>query len=102
MNDSTVTRMDGRLQVMGDMNIYAAATIKDQLFELATASGADIELDLSSVTALDTAGLQIMLMLRRLAQSKGLAFRLASPSAAAVEVLELCGLRSLIAEEHVS
>lgn len=97
MSDSAVTRRDGRLQVAGDMNIYVAAAIKEQLFELAPGSGADIEIDLSNVTALDTAGVQIMLMLRRLAHSKGVAFRLVSPSPAAVEVLELCGLRSLIA-----
>lgn len=96
MSDSPVTRRDGRLQIVGDMNIYVAATIKEQLFALAFESDADIELDLSGVTALDTAGVQIMLMLRRLAHSKGAAFRVVSPSAASVEVLELCGLRSLV------
>lgn len=106
MSDSIVMRREARLQVVGEMNIYGAAALKDQLFALAPESGVDIELDLSGVTALDTAGVQIMLMLRRLAQSKGVAFRLVSPSAVAVQMLELCGLRNLIAQsmlgEHVS
>lgn len=98
MSDSVVTRADDRLRVVGDMNIYSAAALKGQLIALAPCGGRDIELDLSNVTSLDTAGVQVMLMLRRLAHSKGVPFRLVAPSAAAVEVLELCGLHSLIAE----
>jgi anti-sigma B factor antagonist len=98
MSESSVICRDGCLRVEGDMTIYAAAGIKDQLFALAPDCGADIELDLSAVSALDTAGLQIMLMLRRLAHSKGAAFRLLRPSHAAIEVLELCGMQKLISD----
>ncbi|MET0532964.1 MAG: STAS domain-containing protein [Steroidobacter sp.] len=101
MSDCAVTRIDDRLQVAGDMNIYTAAVIKEQLVALAPCLGEDVEIDLSGVTGLDTAGVQIMLMLRRLAHSRGVPFRLVSPSAVAVEVLELCGLQSLVTE-HAS
>lgn len=80
------------------MTIYSAALLKEELFSLASECGENIELDLSAVSALDTAGLQIMLVLRRLAQSKGVAFRVRQPSAAAVEVLELCGMQGLLAQ----
>jgi anti-sigma B factor antagonist len=102
MSDSAVSSRDGCLHVVGDMNIYAAASLKERLFALTVECGADIKLDLSGVTALDTAGLQIMLMLRRLAHSKGAAFRLLRPSAAAVEVLELCGLQRMITPSSVA
>lgn len=81
------------------MTIYSAALLKEELFSLASECGESIELDLSAVGALDTSGLQLMLMLRRLAQSKGAAFRLRRPSAAALEVLELCGMQGLISKE---
>lgn len=102
MSDSIVMRREARLQVVGEMNIYGAIALKERLFSLASESGADIELDLSGVTALDTAGVQIMLMLRRHAQSKGVAFRLMSPSTVALQMLELCGLRSLISQSTLA
>jgi len=54
---------------------------------------------MQGVTALDTAGLQILLMLRRLASASGTPFSILRPSDAARQVLELCGLQDAIAPE---
>lgn len=96
MTDTAVTCRDGHLRIAGDMTIYAAASIRDELFALVPDCRGTIELDLSDVTALDTAGLQIVLMIRRLAQARGATFRVSKPSAAVLEVIELCGMRRLI------
>lgn len=98
MSEVAVTHREGRLQIAGDMTIYAAVTLKDELFTLVPDCEGDIDLDLSAVSTLDTAGVQIMLMLRRLAQSRGAAFHVRSPSAAVIEVLELCGMQKLIGD----
>lgn len=96
MSEAAVTYREGRLQIAGELTIYAAATLKEELFALLPDVSGDIEIDLSAVSALDTAGLQILLMVRRLALARGAGFRVLNPSSATVEMLELCGMRKLI------
>jgi anti-anti-sigma factor len=88
---------DGRLRASGDMNIYSANAMKQQL--LAHMQGAatmdktgELLLDLSEVVEIDTCGLQILLLAERMATASGRTFRIVDPSAAASEVLALCGL----------
>ena len=50
-----------RLQIVGDMTIYTAADLQQQLFD-ALATGAELEIDLSQVSELDTAGVQQLLL----------------------------------------
>jgi anti-anti-sigma regulatory factor len=54
-----------------------------------------VSLDLSQVAELDTSGLQMLLLVQRLAAADGRGFALREPSAAAREVLDLCGLTDL-------
>jgi anti-anti-sigma factor len=91
---------DGRLRASGDMNIYSANAMKQQL--LAHLQGAqsmdkaaEVLLDLSEVVEIDTCGLQILLLAERMATASGRTLRIVDPSAAASEVLALCGLAHL-------
>lgn len=95
-NNGVVAYRDGHLRIAGDMTIYSAASIRDELFVLMPDCAGNIELNLSEVVALDTAGLQIILMMRRFAQARGAIFQVTQPSAAVLEVIELCGMRRLI------
>ncbi|MBL8270368.1 STAS domain-containing protein [Steroidobacter sp.] len=96
MSEAAATCREGRLQIAGELTIYAAAALKEELFGLLPEVSGDVEIDLSAVSALDTAGLQILLMVRRLALARGAAFRVLNPSVATVEMLELCGMRKLL------
>lgn len=96
MSDTAVTCRDGHLRIAGDLTIYSAASIRDELFMLVPDCSGNIELNLADVVALDTAGLQLILMMRRFAQARGATFRVSEPSAAVLEVIELCGMQRLI------
>lgn len=54
----------GRAALSGELTIYTAAAIKSRLGEL-LGEQASIEIDLAGVAEIDTAGLQLMLMLKR-------------------------------------
>lgn len=90
-----VEHRDGGLWASGDMTIYFAAAMKQQLLAGMQAGGTDVLLDLSQVAELDTSGLQMLLLAQRLAAAEGRRFRLTEPSAVVREVLELCGLNDL-------
>lgn len=86
-----------RLSLAGSMTIYEAAAQKGELLA-ALASAPALELDLGGVDEADTAGLQLLLLLRREAASGGKPVRVLSLSPALVEVLDRYGLGSAFAE----
>lgn len=76
----------------GELTVQVAADLK-ALFLAAIDSGdGDLEVDLSAVSELDTAGLQLLLMLQRQADRRGRTLRLVDPSLAVQEVLALARL----------
>jgi anti-sigma B factor antagonist len=86
---------DGRLRVAGDMTIYFAAVMKEQLLSGMQGSEAELLVDLSQTTELDTCGVQMLLMMQRMAAAEGRRLTLIEPSAAVRSVLALCGLEAL-------
>ena len=90
-----MTARDGRLYVQGEMTIYCAAQLKEQLFAAIRERAGGASVDLSGVTELDTVGLQVLLLARRVAVACGTQLSLVEPSEAVREVLELVGLTHL-------
>jgi anti-anti-sigma factor len=90
--DFQLESRDGRLRASGDMNIYSAGAMKQQLLVCMATIDGDVLFDLSEVAEIDTCGLQILLIAERIATSEGRSFKVVDPSAAASEVLALCGL----------
>jgi len=87
------------LRIEGEMTIYRAAELKQQmqpLFDAAGSGGID-SIDLSGVTEIDCSGVQLLLLARRNADAAGRALRLAVPSAAVAEVFALLNLGALAA-----
>lgn len=77
-----------RLKISGELSIYGAAELKPQL--LAQLDGCrELEINLAEVAELDTAGLQLLYLLKREARKAGKELRLVAHSAATLEVLEL-------------
>ena len=81
------------LQIVGDMTIYTAADLQQQLLD-ALMTGAELEVDLSQVSELDTAGVQQLLLAAREAARLGKTLRLLAPNAVTREVLELYHLEA--------
>jgi anti-anti-sigma factor len=93
---TVVASYDGRrchLSVEGELTIYHAAQIKPLLIDpLAEAEA--VEVDLSGVTEMDSAGMQLLLLLKREAAAAGKSLALAACSAAALRVIDVYNLKS--------
>jgi len=79
------------------MTVYTCAQLQPLLLEQLTKHSGARELDLSRVNEMDTAGLQLLLAARKLANAAGRELRIANPSRAVTEVLELCRLDAVLA-----
>lgn len=78
-------------QIEGELSIYTAATLKPQLYTLLR-QHAELELDLSAVSEMDGAGLQILIAAKREANRQGSTLKLSGHSAAVLEVFDLCNM----------
>lgn len=83
----------GCLSFRGELTIYEAASASEHLCS-AFGTGELRNVDLGGVTELDTAGLQILLLARRLEVPGSETVALVNHSEAVREVFELAGLES--------
>ncbi len=84
-----IEKRDGQLHIRGEMTIYGAAALKDDLFAAIEGEVAGCALDLNGVSEFDTTGLQVLLMARKVCLSRGGSFSLVNPSPAVRETLDL-------------
>ena len=89
MEFSTQTTIDGatRLTVDGDLTIYHAAENNERLIDGVRASPV-LELDLSHVGQIDSAGVQLLALAKRESRTQGHAFAIVGHSLAVREVIE--------------
>jgi anti-anti-sigma factor len=88
--DIAVEQLKGHahLAIAGEMTIYGARELKERLLGvLETAQ--EIEIDLAQVSALDTAGFQLLVLAKRESLALGKPLRLTAHSRATREVLDL-------------
>ncbi len=77
------------------MTIYSAAALAQRITAAIADASGEPRLDLSQVTEIDTAGLQILLMARKLARARG-GLSLVAPSTRVQALLRLCGLEDMV------
>lgn len=81
----------GHLTINDEMTIYTAAEQKEKLLE-SLMIGKELELDLSGVSEIDSAGLQLLIMLKNEGVHSNKEVRYVHHSQPVVEVLELLNL----------
>jgi anti-sigma B factor antagonist len=86
---------EGTIHVIGEMTIYAAATIKEDLFAVMAAKPQECHLNLSNVTELDMCGLQVLLMAQRACESRSARFTVVQSSPAVREIMDLLRIENL-------
>jgi anti-anti-sigma regulatory factor len=96
------TGAEGRCKavVEGSMTIYEAAADKPLLLG-ALATAKETEIDLSSVDEMDTAGLQLLILVKRESLKAGKALRLTGHSPASLDVLERYNLGAYFGDPAV-
>jgi anti-sigma B factor antagonist len=85
------------VHVDGELTVYTCRELKPQLLKQLTVHPDAATLDLSRVSEIDTAGLQLLLIARRHAREGGRELRIKNPSQVVSEVLELCRLGEWLA-----
>ena len=79
-----------------ELTIPFAAAARDTLFDALHAHSGDLALDLSSVTDVDSAGVQLLLSTRRSLAERGDALVFLAPSAPVREALAVFGLAHVL------
>ncbi len=85
---------DGTVQlaIHDEMTIYNAHSLKEMFLDHCHSGAQELQIDLSAVTELDSAGVQLLLLLKLEAQKRGFILRLLRHSEAVIEVFELLKL----------
>lgn len=87
MSESEPRSEVGRVALEADLTIYNALDIKRQLID-AVHAAKTLELDLSRVGEMDTAGFQLLVLAKREALRLGHTLRIVAHSPAVLEVIE--------------
>jgi anti-sigma B factor antagonist len=87
------------LEFEGELTIHTAADRKTALMTL-TEAGGDLDVDLSAVTEMDTAGLQLLLLAAREAAAHGGRLRVVGGSRAVADVLAIAHLDERLVHKH--
>jgi anti-sigma B factor antagonist len=88
---------DNVLRIEGELTIFRALELKPVVLE----APYPLEIDLSGVTEMDTAGLQLLMVAKRDAVLAGREFRLVGHSPAVIEVLELLNVAAYFGDHLV-
>ena len=80
-----------RIAIEGEMTIYRAADLKVTVLE-ALRKARVLEIDLSGITELDTAGLQVLMLAKQTATADQRELRLLRHSPAVMEIFEMLDL----------
>lgn len=80
-----------KLALDGELTIYTAAELKEKIAGALQAE-LPIEIDLSQIGEIDTAGLQLLLLAKRECATRNKAIEFSQPSQAVLDTLQLCGL----------
>ena len=91
------TSAANRVAIEGELSIFTAAALRQRLLDAIGAAG-EVDVDLSGVSEIDSAGLQLMVAAAREAAARGAGLRFTGHSAAVVDILELCDLTSQLGD----
>ncbi|WP_215398703.1 STAS domain-containing protein [Rheinheimera oceanensis] len=85
------------LHIEGEMTIYTAALLQQQL-QLYIGQYSELELNLSQVSDIDSAGLQLLMAAKRQVTNQGAVLRLTGHSPAVLEVFDLCNMAAFFGD----
>lgn len=85
------------LHIEGEMTIYTAAMLQQQL-QQQLPQYAELELNLSAVTDIDGAGLQLLMATKQQAVNQNCVLRLTHHSPAILEAFDLCNMAAFFGD----
>jgi anti-anti-sigma factor len=88
------------LAIEGELSIYRAAELR-QWLDAALQAGQTVRIRLADVSEMDTAGAQLLLAAKRLAQQRGCTLSFTDHSPPVLEMLELLNLAAALGDPIV-
>ena len=98
METPLVQVTDGCIRLAGELTVHRAEDIKPLLLASLPTDGAVARLDLSQVSEIDTAGLQLLIAANREVSNRGTALHIVAVSSVVEETLVLFRQSSLMAQ----
>jgi len=89
-----------RQTIEGELTIYTAATEKQNLQNFLE-SDSELELNLSQVSEMDTAGLQILILMKNEARRRGKVLRYVMHSKPVLEILEMANVTTSFGDQII-
>ncbi len=83
----------------GEINIYTVTKLKEVLAQLLTQCSQSCRMDLSGITECDSAGFQILVLLKKEAQIKKVRIVFENHSSAILEIMDLYGAVGLLGDK---
>jgi anti-sigma B factor antagonist len=80
------------IKIMGDCSVKSAVTVSNELQDALKSADSEVELDLSEVEEIDTAGVQVLVVLRREARLLSKRLSIVAHSPASNNILTTFGL----------
>jgi anti-sigma B factor antagonist len=84
------------VEVRGEIDLQSAPRLRDELLRIIRRHGPRVAVDLSGVTFMDCAGINVLPATRRRARLEGGWMQVVRPSPAAGRVISLLGLRDVL------
>ena len=88
------------LTIENDLTIFTVIEKKTSLLAFLNA-GSDLEVDLSQVEEIDTAGLQVLILIKREAAKTGKSLKFVMHSKPVLDIIELANLTSAFGDQVV-
>lgn len=89
------------LKLSGEMTIYRAAELKDELLDALHTCPGRLDVDLAEVSELDSAGLQVLMLAKIVSVARGIEMHLTGHSPPVVEVFELLNVAGIFGDPLV-
>ena len=90
------------MKIKGNCVIQELLPLQKTMLEIINSERSSIEIDLSEVEAIDTAGVQLLAVCRKNALEIGKTFRIASTSESVSDALNIPGLESMLEDSSKS
>ena len=89
------------IPITGEMTIYRAAELKETMLLALAHEPGSLVLDLSGVTEMDVAGLQVLIMAKQAVKAQNRELRLVAHSPAVLEVFEILSVAAFFGDQLV-
>jgi anti-sigma B factor antagonist len=93
--EKETTSNEALIRVAGEVDLYSSPELRKAILKSIPSSGAELAIDLSGVTYIDSSGVATLVEGLRSSREKGAVFVLLSPSPSVMQVLELARLDSV-------